>query len=139
MTELLFGARDELPAICGICSRVASPVGVTHPPGQHVLWLCELCTVKPALKVADMNPIKLTETEAQAIDAAAAKTVDDVISAAFGTLWGEGIRDLEALNGDNFPVVTAKIAASPEYRAALRDTLVAYTVAIRTAVANAKE
>lgn len=140
MTELLLGAREETPdAVCGCCARMASRVGVIHPPGQNVLWLCELCTPKQGLKVADMNPTKLIETEAEALDAAAAKTIEDVFDAALQILWGEGIRDLEAMNGDNYPVILGKIAASPDYREALRKTFLAYGQNVRTALTNMKD
>lgn len=140
MTELLFGAREETPdAICGCCARMASSVGVIHPPGQNVLWLCELCTAKNGLKVADMNPTKLVETEAQALDAAAAQTIADVFDAAMQILWGEGIRDLEAMNGDNYPVILKKIAESGDYREAIRKTFLAYGQNVRTALTNLKD
>ena len=136
MNELLLGARDELPCVCGICTRTASSVGVIHPPGQHVLWLCELCTVKHGLKVADMNPTRLEETEMQALDTALSQTVSDIFDAALQILWGEGIRDLEAMNGDNYPGILAKIAASPDYREAVRKTFLAYGQNIRLGVTN---
>lgn len=140
MTEILLGARDETPdTVCGCCARVACTVGVIHPPGQNVLWLCELCTPKLGLKVADMNPVKLVETEAQALDAAAAQTIEDVFDAALQILWGEGIRDLEAMNGENYPVILGKIAQSPEYREAIRKTFLTYGQNIRTALTNVRD
>lgn len=140
MTEILLGARDETPdTVCGCCSRAASPVGVIHPPGQNVLWLCEICTPKLGLKVADMNPTKLIETEAQALDAAAARTMADVMDAMLTQLWAHGIRDLEALNSDLYAKVLADIAASADYREALRQTFLAYGHNIRTALTNLKD
>ncbi len=138
MTEILFGQRDETPGTCGLCSRAASPVGVLHPPGQNVLWLCELCVPATGMKVAEMNPLKLNETETQAIAQAAQQTVSDVVDAVFQQLWAAGIRDLEALNGDNYPKILAEIANSPGYADAMRATLIAYSGNIRTAVANLK-
>ncbi len=138
MTEILVGARDEMPVVCGCCSRLASSVGVIHPPGQNVLWLCELCNSKNGLKVADMNPVQLVETEAQALDAAAAQTIEDIFDAAMQVLWGEGIRDLEAMNGDNYPVILKKIAGSPDYREAMRKTFLTYASNIRTQLTNIK-
>lgn len=140
MTDLLLGAREETPeTVCGCCSRIACRVGVIHPPGQFVLWLCELCSPKLGLKVADMNPTKLIETEAQALDAATASTIEDVFDAALQILWGEGIRDLEAMNGDNYPKILAKIAQSPDYREAMRKTFLAYGQNVRTALTNLKD
>jgi len=139
MTEILLGARDEQPGICGCCGRIASPVGVLHPIGQNVLWLCEICTTKNGMKVAGMNPTKLVETEAKALDAAATATIEDIFDAALQVLWGEGIRDLEAMNGDNYPVILKKIASAPEYREAMRKTFLAYAAAIRTDLTNMRE
>lgn len=140
MTEILLGAREETPeAICGCCGRVASRVGVIHPPGQNVLWLCEICTPRNGLKVADMNPTKLIETEAQALDAAAATTMSDVMDAMLTQLWAHGIRDLEALNSDLYGKVLADIAASADYREALRQTFLAYGHNVRTALTNLKD
>lgn len=140
MTEILLGARDVTPeAICGCCARLASPVGVIHPIGQHVLWLCEICTPKNGIKVADMNPMKLVETETHALDAAAAETMADVIDAVFTQLWAHGIRDLEALNAEVFGKVLADIAASADYREALRKTFLAYGKNIRTALTNIRD
>lgn len=139
MTELLFGARDEQPQLCGCCSRMASSVGVIHPPGQNVLWLCEICTTKNGLKAADMNPMKLVETEAQALDAAAAQTMGDVMDAVFTQLWAHGVRDLEALNSENFGKIQADIAGSADYREALRKTFLAYGQNVRTALTNIKD
>lgn len=140
MTEILLGCREETPAaICGCCARMASSVGVIHPPGQNVLWLCEICTTKNGLKVADMNPTKLVETEAQALDAAAAKTISDVVDAMLTQLWAHGIRDLEAMNSNVFEKVLADMAKSPDYREALRQTFLAYGHNIRTALTNIKD
>lgn len=140
MSELLLGSREETPeAICGCCGRMACRVGVIHPPGQNVLWLCELCTPKQGLKVADMNPTKLEETETSALDTAAEKTISDVFDAVLQVLWGEGIRDLEAMNGDNYPVIMGKVAASTEYREALRKTFLAYGQNVRMALTNMKD
>jgi hypothetical protein len=140
VTELLLGARDETPeAICGCCARMASSVGVIHPPGQNVLWLCEICTTKNGLKVADMNPMKLIETEAQALDAAAGQTIEDVFDAVLQVLWGEGIRDLEAMNGENYPSIMSKIAQSPDYQEAIRKTFLAYGQNVRTALTNIRD
>lgn len=140
MTELLLGAREETPeAICGCCGRVASRVGVIHPPGQNVLWLCEICTPRNGLKVAEMTPTKLVETEAQALDAAAATTMSDVMDAMLTQLWAHGIRDLEALNSDLYGKVLADIAASADYREALRKTFLAYGHNVRTALTNLKD
>lgn len=136
---ILLGAREETPeAICGCCARMACNVGVIHPPGQSVLWLCEFCSPRHGIKVADMNPAKLVETEAQALDAAAAQTVEDVFDAALQILWAEGVRDLEAMNGDNYPVILAKIAHSTDYHEALRKTFLAYGQHVRTALTNMK-
>jgi hypothetical protein len=118
---------------------MASPVGVIHPIGQHVLWLCEICTPKNGIKVADMNPMKLVETETHALDAAAAETMGEVIDAVFTQLWAHGIRDLEALNADVFGKVIADIAASADYREALRKTFLAYGKNVRTALTNIKD
>lgn len=140
MTEILLGAREETPvAICGCCARMASSVGVIHPPGQNVLWLCEICTTKNGLKVADMTPTKLVETEAQALDAAATKTMAEVMDAMLTQLWAHGIRDLEALNSDIYVKVLADIAASADYREALRQTFLAYGHNVRTALTNIRD
>lgn len=140
MTEILLGAREETPeAICGCCARMASRVGVTHPPGQNVLWLCEICTPRNGLKVAEMNPTKLVETEALALDAAAATTMSDVMDAMLTQLWAHGIRDLEALNSELYGKVLADIAASADYREALRQTFLAYGHNVRTALTNLKD
>lgn len=140
MTEILLGAREETPeAICGCCGRMASSVGIIHPPGQNVLWLCEICTSKNGLKVAEMTPTKLVETEAQALDAAAATTMPDVMDAMLTQLWAHGIRDLEALNSDLYGKVLADIAASADYREALRQTFLAYGHNVRTALTNIKD
>jgi len=139
MTEILVGARDETPLICGCCSRQASRVGVIHPPGQNVLWLCELCNPRNGLKVADMNPIKLLETEDKALEAAAAQTIEDVFDAAMQVLWAEGIRDLEAMNGSNYTTILKRIAGSAEYREAMRKTFLAYAGNVRLQLSNMKE
>ena len=140
MSEILLGAREETPAaICGCCARMSSSVGVIHPIGQNVLWLCEICTPKLGLKVADMNPMKLVETETAALNAAASKTMENMLDAILQILWGEGIRDLEAMNGDNYPVILKKIAESDDYREAIRNTFLAYGQNIRTALTNLKD
>jgi hypothetical protein len=140
MTELLLGCREVTPeAICGCCARIATSVGVIHPRDQNVLWLCEICSPKHGLKVADMNPTKLSETEAQALDSAAAQTMADVVDAVFTQLWAHGIRDLEALNSEVFGKIISDIAASADYREAVRNTFLAYGQNVRTALTNMKD
>lgn len=135
-TELLLGARDETPAVCGVCSRKASSVGVLDPPGQNVLWLCETCTPKDGLKVAGMNPAKLSETEAAALGEAASQMADGIAACVLRCLWEEGIRDLDAVDGTCWPAILARLAADEDYRKAIRRLFLAYTLDLRTRLAN---
>lgn len=136
-TELLLGARDETPQLCGLCARPASPVGVIHPPGQNVLWLCPLCNVRDALEVSAMNPARLSELEAAAIAEASASLAGEAADAVLETLWAQGIRDLDALDAARRDAAVAALAAAPAWQKTLRRAFLAYTIAIRRILANA--
>ena len=137
MTEPLIGQHTEQPEICGCCLRLASPVAV-YADRAHLLWLCQLCNTYHGMKVTAMNTQTVEQIEAIAIDKASSLTVEDVMSAMFTVLWGNGIRNLEAMNGENYKTIVAEIAASPDYRQALRKTLLAYSNHVRVAVVNTK-
>lgn len=86
-----------------------------------------------------MNPTKLNDYENSGIEAAAEATISDVVESVLQHLWKSGVRDLEALNSENFENILTGLSVSPEYREALRKTFLAYGQHVRTALTNLRD
>lgn len=127
----LLGRQDIFPATCCVCARRSHGLAYGTKLGEPVWWICDFCVYTSAQKVSEMNTLKLNQFEIMAIEHAAQATVEDILAAIFEKLWGQGIRNLEDMNGDNYKTVLAEVTASPDYKAAVGKVLIEYSNRIR--------
>lgn len=130
-TAQLLGAQDIQPCICAVCARRSHGLAYGTKLGEPVWWLCDFCVYPSAMKVAEMNTVKLNQFEVMAMEHAAKECVEDLLGAVFQELWGQGIKNLEDMNGSNYPAVLANVAASQDYKAAIQKVLIEYSNKIR--------
>ena len=124
--------RSEEPQICGVCFRAAGNVGTVEPrtiPG--VQWMCNLCNALLGMKVALMNPTKLEKAEAIAFDHAIEQNIGNLVAAIMGVIWESGVRDLDAMTGDRFDPMVAKIFESGEASKVVAQICLAYSNQMR--------
>ena len=127
----LLGRQDIYPATCAICARRSHGLAYGTRLGEPVWWLCDFCVYPSAMKVSEMNTLKLNQFEIMAIEHAAQVTVEDILGAIFEKLWGQGIRSLEDMNGANYQAVLAEVAKSEDYKKAVGKVLIEYSNRIR--------
>ncbi|MFZ5674297.1 MAG: hypothetical protein ACOZAM_15150 [Pseudomonadota bacterium] len=127
----LLGRQDVYPATCTVCARRSHGLAYGTKLGEPVWWICDFCVYTSAQKVSEMNTLKLNQFEIMAIEHAAKETIDDILPAIFEKLWGQGIRNLEDMNGSNYPAILAEVASSPDYKAAIQKVLIEYSNRIR--------
>ena len=139
MAPVLTGRRSEFPTICGVCAREATAIGIAAKGRKwRPMWMCGLCTIKLAMKVAQMSPIRLEETEAKALDEAIREHMEAIVAAVMATLWDNNIRDLDAITADRFAPMVEKIYVGGDFKLALTDMLVSYSNKVRLKMTNAK-
>ena len=139
MAPVLAGRRSKLPTICGVCGREATAIGISGRDKKlKPLWMCGLCSIKLAMKVAYMSPIRLEETEAKALDEAIREHMEAIVAAVMATLWDNNIRDLDAITADRFSPMVEKIYKGGDFKLALTDMMVAYSNKIRLKLTNEK-
>lgn len=139
MAGVLVGRRSKLPTICGVCGREATAIGISGRDRKlKPMWMCGLCTIKLAMKVAYMSPIRLEETEAKALDEAIRENMEAIVAAVMATLWDNNIRDLDAITADRFTPMVEKIYEGGDFKLALTDLLVSYSNKVRLKLTNEK-
>lgn|SRR6185369_17568409 len=127
----LLGVQDIFPAICAVCARRSHGLAYGTKLGEPVWWLCDFCVYTSAMKVSEMNTMKLNQFEIMAMEHAAKETVEDVLDAIFQQLWGAGIKSLEDMNGANYKTVLSSVAGSDDYKTAVQKILLTYSNQIR--------
>lgn len=127
----LLGRQDVYPATCAVCARRSHGLAYGMKLGEPVWWLCDFCVYTSAMKVSEMNTVKLNQFEIMAIEHAAKETINDILPAIFEKLWGQGIRSLEDMNGDNYNTILAEVAGSDDYKKAIQKVLIEYSNRIR--------
>lgn len=139
MASLLTGRRSKTPTICGVCGREATAIGISGRDRKlKPMWMCGLCTIKLAMKVAYMSPIRLEENEAKALDEAIRENMEAIVAAVMATLWDNNIRDLDAITADRFAPMVEKIYEGGDFKLALTDLLVSYSNKVRLQLTNEK-
>lgn len=139
MASVLTGRRSKTPTICGVCGREATAIGISGRDRKlKPMWMCGLCTIKLAMKVAYMSPIRLEENEAKALDEAIRENMEAIVAAVMATLWDNNIRDLDAITADRFTPMVEKIYEGGDFKLALTDLLVSYSNKVRLKLTNEK-
>ena len=143
MAPVLAGRRSKLPTICGVCGREATAIGISGRNKElkvvsKPMWMCGLCSIKLAMKVAYMSPIRLEENEAKALDEAIRENMEAIVAAVMATLWDNNIRDLDAITADRFSPMVEKIYEGGDFKLALTDLLVSYSNKVRLKLTNEK-
>lgn len=139
MVSLLTGRRSKTPTICGVCGREATAIGISGRDKKlKPMWMCGLCSIKLAMKVAYMSPIRLEANEAAALDEAIREHMEAIVAAVMATLWDNNIRDLDAITADRFAPMVQKIYEGGDFTLALTDLLVSYSNKVRLKLTNEK-
>lgn len=143
MVSVLTGRRSKLPTICGVCGREATAIGISGRNKElkivsEPMWMCGLCSIKLAMKVSCMSPIRLEENEAKALDEAIRENMEAIVAAVMATLWDNNIRDLDAITADRFTPMVEKIYEGGDFKLALTDLLVSYSNKVRLKLTNEK-
>lgn len=140
MAGVLAGRRTKEPTICGVCGREATAIGISGRDKKlKPMWMCGLCSIKLAMKVAYMSPIKLEAAEIAAIEEAIRENMQDIVAAVMATLWENDIRDLDAITAERFAPMVEKIYAGGDFKDAIVNTLVSYSNKVRLKLTNAKD
>ena len=93
--------------------------------------MCNLCNALLGMKVALMNPMKLEKAEAIAFDHAIEKNIGNLVAAIMGVIWESGVRDLDAMTGDRFDPMVAKIFENGETSKVIAQIFLAYSNQMR--------
>lgn len=139
MASVLVGRRTKRPCICGVCGREATAIGISGRDRKlKPMWMCGLCSIKLAMKVAYMSPIRLEAAELAAMDEAIREHMEAIVAAVMATLWENNIRDLDAITADRFAPMVEKIYEGGDFKDAIIETLVSYSNKMRLKLTNDK-
>lgn len=100
--------------------------------------MCGLCSIKLAMKVAYMSPIRLEAAELAAMEEAIREHMEAIVAAVMATLWENNIRDLDAITADRFAPMVQKIYDGGDFKDAIIETLVSYSNKMRLKLTNDK-
>lgn len=139
MASVLVGRRSKTPCICGVCGREATAIGISGRDRKlKPMWMCGLCSIKLAMKVAYMSPIRLEAAELAAMEEAIREHMEAIVAAVMATLWENNIRDLDAITADRFAPMVQKIYDGGDFKDAIIETLVSYSNKMRLKLTNDK-
>lgn len=84
--------------------------------------------------MSQINPAKLREIEATALQASARQEADNMIGAVVTVLWNAGVRDLSAVSAEKAAACAEALGTDTEYLAAIFRLFLGYTNTVRKAV-----
>lgn len=137
MSALLGHKGDRQPFTCTICGRNAQPYGYCSPRNTQIAWVCDNPACLPLAKeVYSMDGRKLDIYERRAVEGAGTKIFDALAETILNAMWSKGVRNLEEMDAEKFIAVAAEAQASPEFKKAMTDFLIAYGASIREQIST---